>query len=109
MEESLIRECLKIYASLGIEADTGPAYTLTSNAVVERHHAIVDRILEKMVEDRPGIDIQEALGWAIHSHMYPGTHGWSLFQLTFGRNPRIPGVGSVYYLSHQSALLRISP
>ena len=62
--------------SLGIEADTGPAYTLTSNAVVERHHAIVDRILEKMVEDRPGIDIQEALGWAIHLHnMYPRTYG----------------------------------
>ena len=81
--------------SLGIEVATGPAYTPTSNAVVERHHAVVDRILEKMIEERPGIDVQEALGWAIHSHnSYPGTHGWSPFQLTFGRNPRIPGVGN---------------
>ena len=78
-----------------MEVATGPGYTPTSNAVVERHHAVVNRILEKMLEERPNIDAQEALGWALHAHnSYPGTHGWSPFQLTYGRNPRIPGVGN---------------
>ena len=81
--------------NLNVEVATGPGYTPTSNAVVERHHAVVDRILEKMLEERPNIDAQEALGWALHAHnSYPGTHGWSPFQLTYGRNPRIPGVGN---------------
>ena len=46
------------------------------------------------MEERPEMDPQEALGWALHAHnSYPGTYGWSLFQLTYGRNPRLPGVG----------------
>ena len=80
--------------NLNIEIATGPGYTPTSNAVVERHHAVVDRILEKMMEEKPEMDPQEALGWALHAHnSYPGTYGWSPFQLTYGRNPRLPGVG----------------
>ena len=80
--------------NLNIEIATGPGYTPTSNAIVERHHAVVDRILEKMMEERPEMDPQEALGWALHAHnSYPGTYGWSPFQLTYGRNPRLPGVG----------------
>ena len=80
--------------NLNVEIATGPGYTPTSNAVVERHHAVVDRILEKMMEEKPEMDPQEALGWALHAHnSYPGTYGWSPFQLTYGRNPRLPGVG----------------
>ena len=79
--------------SLGIAAGAGPGYTPTSNTLVERHHAVVDRIFEKMVEESPSLNPQVALGWAIHSHnTYPGQYGYSPFQLTYGRNPRLPGV-----------------
>ena len=73
--------------ALGIEPYTGPGYTPTSNALVERHHAVVDRIFEKLMEESPNMDPPVALGWAVHSHnTYPGQHGWSPFQLTYGRN-----------------------
>ena len=40
------------------------------------------------------MDPQDALGWAIHAHnLYPGTYGWSPFQLTYSRNPKLPGIG----------------
>ena len=43
-----------------------------SNAVVERLHAVVDRILEKMLEEKLDMDPQEAPGWALHAHnSYP--------------------------------------
>ena len=65
-----------------------------SNTIVERHHTVVDRILEKMLKEKPDVDPQEALGWALHAHnSYPGTYGWSPFQLTYGRNPKLLGVG----------------
>ena len=80
--------------TLNVEIATGPGYTPTSNAIAERHHAVVDRILEKMLEEKPEIDPQDALGWAIHAHnSYPGTYGWSPFQLTYVRNPKLPGIG----------------
>ena len=40
------------------------------------------------------MDPQDTLRWAIHAHnTYPGTYGWSPFQLTYGRNPKISGIG----------------
>ena len=79
--------------NLNLEIATGPEYTPTSNTIVEKYHAVVDRFLEKTLEEKPNMNPQEALGWAIHAHnSYPGTFGWSSFQLTYGRNPKLPGV-----------------
>ena len=55
---------------------------------------MVYRILKKVTEEKPEIDPQDALGRAIHAcNIYPGTYGWSPFQLTKGRNPKLPGIG----------------
>ena len=55
---------------------------------------MVYRILKKMMEGKPEMDPQDALGWAKYAHnMYPRTYGWSPFQLTYSRNPKAPGIG----------------
>ena len=42
--------------SLNVEIATGPGNIPTSNAIVERHHTVVDRILEKMLEEKPDMN-----------------------------------------------------
>ena len=84
--------------NLNVEIATGPGYTPTSDAIVESHHAVVDRILEKILEEKPDMNLRDALGWAIHAHnSYPGTYGWSPFQLTYGRNQSFQGLKEITY------------
>ena len=80
--------------TINVKIVTGPGFTPTSNTIAERYRMAVYRILKKMIEEKREMDPQDALGWAIHArNIYPGTYGWSPFQLIYGRNPKPPGIG----------------
>ena len=54
----------------GYRGDKGLVHITMSNAVVEKHYAIADRILDKMVEDRSGLDIgQEKEDVSVEDHI----------------------------------------
>ena len=63
------------------------------NGLWERNHAVVDRCLEKILEDNPDKPIDMALAWAVNAkNSLQMWLGYSSYQLVFGQNPNIPGV-----------------
>lgn len=61
------------------------------NGLCERNHAVVDRCLEKILEDHPHMSLKTALAWAINAknslHM---NSGFSSYQIVFGQQPTLP-------------------
>lgn len=60
------------------------------NGLCERNHAVVDRCLEKNLEDHPYMSLKTALAWAINTknslHM---NSGFSSYQIVFGQQPTL--------------------
>ena len=87
----------------------------------ERRHALVDKIIEKMLLDNPGLDLQVCADLAcLAKNSEISRLGYSSLQIANGKNPLIPGMGSDYvptdtnqvnpedpYLSHLSNLYNI--
>ena len=63
-----------------------------SNGLCERHNRVLGEMLTKTIEDtRCNLDI--AVAWCINAkNSLQNVHGYSPFQLVFGRNPRVPGL-----------------
>ena len=62
-----------------------------SNGVCERHNLLIGEMTQKIIDD-VGCPLQTALMWAVHSkNSLINIHGFSPYQLVFGRNPNIPG------------------
>ena len=64
-----------------------------SNGLCERNHAVIDKIIQKLICEKPELKLSTALSWAIHAKnnlMMVG--GYSPYQLVYGRNPNIPSV-----------------
>ena len=80
----------------------GEAYNITikktaaespfSNDLVERHNAVLEEMLLKTCDDT-GASVEVALQWVINAkNSLTNIHGFSPYQLVFGRNPRLPNV-----------------
>lgn len=64
-----------------------------SNGLCERNHAVVDRIISKMLEEYPSRNLATCVIWACHAKNCLQMHGgFSPYQLVFGRNPNLPSV-----------------
>ena len=64
-----------------------------SNGLCERNHAVVDQMVNKMMDENPGTDLKTCLVWACHAKNCLQMHGgYSPYQLVFGRNPNLPSV-----------------
>ena len=76
-----------------IRMTTTASYTPNANGLVERNHAVIDKMLEKMVTQDPELKPQLALCWSIQaSNSLDLVDGISPFTLVFGRNPQHPAI-----------------
>ena len=78
---------------LGVKVTLTPSYSPWSNGVAERRHGVVDVTIKKMMEDEKSLDISDALKHALWArNMEVGSHGYSPYQVVYGKSPAIPGV-----------------
>ena len=67
-----------------------------SNGLVERHHSLLSRNVQKIVEET-GCSIDIALAWACHAkNTLSNINGYSPYQLLFGKNPVIKSIDDPY-------------
>ena len=79
--------------NLNITVKTTPADSPFSNRLLERQNAVLTETLLK-VRDWHKLDWEKLLGWAINAkNSMQSVHGFSAFQLVFGRTIQI-------YLTH---------
>ena len=77
---------------LGTKVLTTPAYSPWSNGIVERHNAIIENMLLKIIAESK-CSMEVALVWATSAkNTLHNNQGFSPNQLTFGRNPNLPSV-----------------
>ena len=71
---------------------TTAAYSPWSNGLLERHNETLTEVLLKVKEDHK-CDWDTALHWALMTkNAMHNVHGYSPYQLVFGRNPNLPSV-----------------
>jgi len=79
--------------NLNIEVLHTAAENPWQNGLCERNHAVVDRCLEKNVEENSKLKLKNALAWAINAeNCLQMWNGFSSYQLVFGQNPNLPNV-----------------
>lgn len=78
--------------NFNIEVKTTAAYSPWSNGLLERHNQTLTEILLK-VKSGNNCDWDTALSWALMAkNAFNNVHGYSPYQLVFGRNPNLPNV-----------------
>ena len=78
--------------NFNIDVITTPGYSPWSNGLLERHNQTLTEILLKVRHDHQ-LDWSTALSWALMAkNSLQNVHGYSLYQLVFGRNPNFPSV-----------------
>ena len=86
-------EIREISSILNIEILTTPSGSPWSNGLCERNHQITDRMLEILIEENPGTDVNVLLAWAnVAKNSLQMWNGFSSYQLVLGRNPNIPNI-----------------
>ena len=79
--------------NLNIEVLHTAAESPWQNGLCERNHAVVDRCLEKIMEDNPKLNLSQGLAWALNAkNCLQMWNGFSSYQLVFGQNPNLPNV-----------------
>ena len=84
-------ELRKLGEKVNITIKTTAAESPWSNGLCERHNGVLGEMLGKtMAEAKCSLDI--AIDWCINAkNSLQNVHGFSPYQLVFGRNPRLPG------------------
>ena len=78
--------------NFNIEIKTTAAYSPWSNGLLERHNYTLTEMMLKIKADRQ-CDWETTLNWALMAkNCLSNTHGYSAYQLVFGRNPNLPSV-----------------
>ena len=92
--EDYVFELKKLYNRINQKEMTlPPAESPWQNGLCEQNHAVVDRCLEKIMEDNPHIPLKTALSWALNAkNSMQMWCGFSSYQLVYGKNPNIPSV-----------------
>lgn len=79
--------------NLNVEVLNTAARSPWMNGMMERNHAVVDRMIEKLLEDDPNMPLEIALSSALNAkNSLAMWNGFSSYQLVYGQNPNIPSV-----------------
>ena len=77
---------------VNITVHTTAAEAPWSNGLCERHNLVIAEMVTKVMDDT-NCSVGLAVNWAVHAkNSLANVHGFSPYQLVFGRNPNIPGV-----------------
>ena len=83
---------IELAHKFGIDLKTTAAESPWSNGLCERHNGVVVEIVEKLLDDT-NCSVNCAVAWAVNAkNTLTNVHGFSPYQLVFGRNPTVPGV-----------------
>ena len=78
---------------LNVRTSLTAAWSPNQNGCNECNHAVVDRIMSKMMDEDPTLSSECALSWALNAkNSLENYQGFSPFQLVFARNPKLPSV-----------------
>ena len=81
---------ISVAEGFGINVKTTAAFSPWSNGMIERHNRTVAGIVRKILTDSD-IEFEVALAWAFNAkNSLCNVHGFSPFQLSIGRNPKLP-------------------
>ena len=83
----------EISRKLNIKIQLTPSYSPWSNGGCERRHGAIDLTIKKLMDDDKNIKLEEALEHALWArNMEIGRHGYSPYQVVFGKSPTLPGI-----------------
>ena len=86
-------ELLEAMEQFNIEVCATAAYSPWSNGICERNHAVVDLMVNKMLEESPGLKLDIALAHAVNAKNSLQNHnGFAPIQLVTGTLPNLPNV-----------------
>ena len=78
--------------NLNMSVKTTAGYSPWSNGIVERHNATLTETLHK-IRENSSISWETAISWAVNAkNSLLNVHGFSPYQIVFGRNPNLPSV-----------------
>ena len=93
--EFINKDLVKLAEYLNVKQTSTAAYSPNMNGCNERNHAVVDRMLEKMLFQDPSLNPEIALCWALNAkNSLENYQGFSPSQIVFGQNPKLPAVYS---------------
>ena len=91
--EFINKELTEVAEYLNIKQTSTAAASPNQNGINERNHAIVDRMMDKMMDADKSLTPEVALCWSLNAkNSLESYQGFSPFQLVFGQGPRLPSI-----------------
>ena len=91
--EFVNEELTRLAEYLDVRLSHTAASSPNQNGCNERNHAVVDRVMQKMLFQEPGMKPEIALCWALSAkNCLENWQGFSPAQLVFGVNPGLPAI-----------------
>ena len=89
-----VNESMKETCSiLNIYHATTAAYSPWQNGTCEKNHALNDCVITSLLRDYPKMTLGQAVAWSCAvKNSLTSVYGYSSFEVTFGRAPRLPNI-----------------
>lgn len=85
--EFTAKEIEDVAKNLNVKEPNTAALSPNQNGICERNHAVVDRMILKLMDKDPSLDIDTALCWALNAKNSLGNHeGFSLLSTVFAKH-----------------------
>ena len=81
---------MEVCSKLDIKIHTTGSSSPWQNGYGEKHHYVVDTILEQNLRDYPELGLETSLAWACYAkNILSNIYGFSPYELVFGRKPHM--------------------